>query len=99
MVQLLSWKNKIRFMDCRIGCGACCIAISISSPMPGMPEGKPAGERCIHLSCERKCRLFNHKERPQVCKDFAADPLVCGNSFEEAMTLLTELESKPIVSK
>lgn len=25
-------------MDCRSGCGACCIAPSISSPIPGMPE-------------------------------------------------------------
>ena len=28
---------------CRPGCGACCTAPSISSPIPGMPEGKPAG--------------------------------------------------------
>lgn len=26
--------------ECRPGCGACCIAPSISSPIPGMPEGK-----------------------------------------------------------
>ncbi|MDM6904545.1 YkgJ family cysteine cluster protein, partial [Enterobacter hormaechei] len=24
-------------MNCRIDCGACCIAPSISSPIPGMP--------------------------------------------------------------
>ncbi|HNV09555.1 MAG TPA: YkgJ family cysteine cluster protein, partial [Dokdonella sp.] len=29
-------------MSCRSGCGACCIAPSISSPIPGMPNGKPA---------------------------------------------------------
>ncbi|MCF5019628.1 YkgJ family cysteine cluster protein, partial [Pseudomonas lactis] len=29
-------------MKCREGCGACCIAPSISSPLPGMPQGKPA---------------------------------------------------------
>ncbi|MCR3872443.1 YkgJ family cysteine cluster protein, partial [Pseudomonas aeruginosa] len=28
-------------MQCRAGCGACCIAPSISSPLPGMPAGKP----------------------------------------------------------
>lgn len=27
-------------MDCRPGCGACCIAPSITSPIPGMPHGK-----------------------------------------------------------
>jgi hypothetical protein len=32
---------------CRPGCAACCIAPSISSPIPGMPHGKPAGVRCI----------------------------------------------------
>jgi Fe-S-cluster containining protein len=32
-------------MNCRLGCGACCIAPSISSPIPGMPQGKPAGVR------------------------------------------------------
>ena len=36
-------------MQCRAGCGACCIAISISSPIPGMPLGKPAGVRCVQL--------------------------------------------------
>ncbi|WP_429347626.1 hypothetical protein [Paraburkholderia sp. Clong3] len=27
---------------CRPDCGACCIAPSISSPIPGMPNGKPS---------------------------------------------------------
>jgi hypothetical protein len=27
-------------MDCRPQCGACCVAPSISSPIPGMPHGK-----------------------------------------------------------
>ena len=30
-------------LACRDGCGACCIAPSISSPIPDMPAGKPAG--------------------------------------------------------
>jgi Fe-S-cluster containining protein len=30
-------------MPCRNGCGACCIAPSISSPIPGMPHGKLSG--------------------------------------------------------
>ena len=32
-------------MECRSSCGACCIAPSINSPIPGMPHGKPAGVR------------------------------------------------------
>ncbi|QSA20024.1 YkgJ family cysteine cluster protein, partial [Vibrio furnissii] len=42
-------------MDCRLGCGACCIAPSISSPIPGMPNGKPAGTRCIQLNENNLC--------------------------------------------
>lgn len=79
-------------MECRIGCAACCIVISISSPIPGMPEGKPAGVPCIHLTPERHCGLFGKPERPKVCLDFNADPEVCGGSDEEAFALLFKLE-------
>ena len=36
-------------MECRTDCGACCIAPSISSPIPGMPQGKPAGDNAVIL--------------------------------------------------
>ena len=45
-------------MECRAGCGACCTAPSISSPIPGMPHGKPAGVRCVQLSDDNLCLLF-----------------------------------------
>lgn len=80
-------------MECRVGCGACCIAPSISSPIPGMPNGKPEGIPCVHLTDDYKCRLFNHPDRPEVCKNFQADRAVCGYSREEALKLLTELET------
>ncbi|MEI0618555.1 YkgJ family cysteine cluster protein, partial [Pseudomonas aeruginosa] len=51
-------------MQCRAGCGACCIAPSISSPLPGMPAGKPAGVRCLHLDENHLCGLFGRPERP-----------------------------------
>ena len=79
-------------MLCRPGCGACCIAISISSPIPGMPEGKPAGIRCLNLDDDFRCRLYGTPERPSVCIKFKAEPLICGNSREQAMDILTELE-------
>lgn len=82
-------------MKCRIGCGACCIAPSISSPIPGMPEGKPAGVPCIHLTADFKCGIFNHPDRPKVCADFQADPDVCGKSRDEALDILEGLESSP----
>ena len=79
-------------MECRVGCGACCIAPSISSPIPGMPNGKPSGMPCVHLTDDYKCALFNKPERPEVCKSFKADRAVCGYSRKEALQLLKELE-------
>ena len=75
-------------MNCREGCGACCIAPSISTPIPGMPNGKPAGERCLHLSVDYLCGLFGQPERPAVCGAFQADIEVCGSNREEAIKLI-----------
>jgi len=79
-------------MDCRI-CGACCIAISISSIIPGTGRPKAAGERCVHLLEDEKCELFDKPERPKVCSEFLAEPLFCGENREEAMEILTKLEN------
>lgn len=79
-------------MKCRAGCGACCIAPSISSPIPGMPNGKAAGERCLHLSKDHLCGLFGRPERPAVCAAFQADATVCGDTREAAIQLLGWLE-------
>lgn len=75
-------------MECRKNCGACCIAASISSPIPGMPGGKPAGIKCIHLMDDMICALYGNPSRPRVCIDFKPDPDFCGNSREEAMRIL-----------
>ena len=79
-------------MKCRVGCGACCIAPSISSPIPGMPNGKPAGIRCVQLDESNRCKLFGREERPAVCNRFKASREMCGQSFEEAFSYLQELE-------
>lgn len=84
-------------MQCRIGCGACCIAPSITSPIPGMPEGKPAGVRCIQLTDQNYCKLFGKPERPTVCSTFKALADVCGTENEHAYQLLTQLEIKTMV--
>ena len=76
-------------MNCREGCGACCIAPSISTPIPGMPDGKPAGQRCVQLSVHNLCLLFGQPQRPLVCSRFQADVQVCGDSNEQALELLT----------
>jgi len=81
-------------MLCRPGCAACCIAPSISSPIPGMPLGKPAGERCIQLDESGLCRIFGQSSRPRVCLDFVADEAVCGLTDEQALINLTHLEKQ-----
>jgi len=79
-------------MECRVGCGACCIALSISSPIPGMPHGKPAGVRCIQLTDDNRCRLFGHPDRPAVCTRLRPSREMCGDTTEDALAYLTELE-------
>ncbi|MDD5277593.1 MAG: YkgJ family cysteine cluster protein [Methylovulum sp.] len=79
-------------MQCRIGCGACSIAPSISSAMPLHPFGKPAGVRCLHLDSENKCSIFLQPSRPRVCNGFQATEVACGNTKEEAMAILSQWE-------
>ena len=81
-------------MDCRKNCGACCIALSISSPIPGMPDGKPAGVRCLHLLEDYSCAIYQSGERPKVCSDFKAEPDFCGSSREEALRILKSFADK-----
>ncbi|MEO2266684.1 YkgJ family cysteine cluster protein [Pseudoalteromonas pernae] len=80
-------------MDCRLGCGACCIAPSISSAIPGMPNGKKAGERCIQLDTNNLCKLFGMPSRPEVCSQFSATEDVCGSNDAQAMWRITQLEA------
>jgi hypothetical protein len=80
-------------MDCRPGSGACCIAHSISSPIPGMPQGKPAGVRCAQLDAGNRCRLFGHPERPAVCGGLRPSPEMCGTSAAHAVQWLSQLEA------
>lgn len=80
-------------MECRPGCGACCIAISISSPIPGMPEGKPAGVRCLHLTDDLRCAIFGQAGRPACCAGLQPSRDMCGDNREEAVAFLTWLEN------
>lgn len=79
-------------MECRTGCGACCIAPSISSPIPGMPEGKPAGVRCVQLTPDNRCLLFGLPGRPEVCSRLRPDAEMCGTGAGEALAWLAALE-------
>lgn len=79
-------------MNCRIGCAACCIAPSISTPIPGMAQGKPAGMPCVQLDAMGRCRLFGQPGRPPVCASLQPHPSMCGSGRDEAMAILAQLE-------
>jgi hypothetical protein len=79
-------------LACRPGCGACCIAPSISPSRPALPHGKPAGARCPHLTAAITCALFGSPDRPAVCGGLQPAAEMCGSSPAEAMAYLVRLE-------
>ncbi|MCU0967806.1 MAG: YkgJ family cysteine cluster protein [Rubrivivax sp.] len=83
-------------MECRQGCAACCIAPSISSPVPPRGRGpaapKPAGRRCVQLDDALRCRLFGDPARPAVCSSLQPSPEMCGTSRDHALAWLAALE-------
>ena len=90
-------------MNCRPGCGACCIALSISSPLPGRPFGKLAGVRCGQLSEDLRCAIFTGPQRPACCAGLKPSLEMCGNNQAEALAYLDWLEEAtkpaPTISK
>ncbi|HEY4371171.1 MAG TPA: YkgJ family cysteine cluster protein [Burkholderiales bacterium] len=80
-------------MNCRSGCGACCIAPSITSAIPGMPKGKPAGVRCVQLDAQNRCMIFGRPDRPAVCASLMPAAEMCGESAAQAMLWLARLEA------
>ena len=57
-----------------------------------MPEGKPAGVRCVQLTEDNCCRLFGKPERPRVCVNLKPMADMCGRTNQEAFALLEALE-------
>ncbi|ALM86692.1 YkgJ family cysteine cluster protein [Bordetella sp. N] len=80
-------------LSCRPGCGACCIAPSITSPLPGMPQGKPAGQRCAQLLDDMRCAVFGKPERPAFCGGLQAAADMCGPDRVHAIAWLSDLEA------
>lgn len=64
-----------------------------------MPNGKPAGVRCVQLSEDNRCLLFGKPERPAVCVSLRPTPEMCGESDEAALIYLMELERVTTPSK
>ena len=79
---------------CRAGCGACCVAPSISSAIPGMPAGKPGGVRCVQLDADNRCKLFGHPDRPAVCVSLRPSESMCGGNRDDAMRWLGWMEEQ-----
>jgi hypothetical protein len=75
-------------MDCRPGCGACCIAPSIST------LHKAAGVPCRHLDVGFRCRVFGAPQRPACCSGLQPSIEMCGNDRETALVWLTSLETE-----
>jgi hypothetical protein len=73
-------------MDCRPGCGACCIAPSIST------LAKPAGAACRHLDTDLRCAVFGLAGRPACCSGLQPSAEMCGASRDEALAWLAALE-------
>lgn len=80
-------------MECRPQCGACCTAPSINSPIPGMPNGKPAGVRCVQLDEQDRCKIFGQPERPAFCAGLQPSIEMCGENTAQAIAWLTHLET------
>ena len=87
---------------CRPGCAACCIAPSISGPIPDLhgpgSHAKPAGVPCVQLDEALRCRLFGDPRRPAVCASLQPAPHLSGTSANagenrtHALQFLTRLE-------
>lgn len=57
-----------------------------------MPDGKPAGVRCVQLSEDNRCLLFGKPERPAVCSSLRPTEEMCGRTRDEALVYLATLE-------
>ena len=79
-------------MLCHNNCAACCSVISISSSLPSMPNGKPAGIRCVNLNDKNLCEIYRKANYPLVCKNFKMNYETCGKSAEQANYNLERLE-------
>ncbi len=50
--------------------------------------------RCIQLDEDNRCKIFGLPERPAVCASLAPSPAMCGDSANQALLYLTQLEKE-----
>lgn len=57
-----------------------------------MPQGKPAGVRCVQLSEDNRCRIFGQADRPACCAGLQPAMDMCGESRFDALRWLAQLD-------
>ncbi|MFZ6674798.1 Fe-S-cluster oxidoreductase [Undibacterium sp. Xuan67W] len=55
-------------------------------------SGKPAGVRCIQLADDHRCKIFGQPERPACCSGLQASQEMCGETREQALIWIADLE-------
>ena len=58
-----------------------------------MPNGKPAGTRCVQLTEDNRCAIFGDPRRPAVCASLQPEPAMCGTDRAYALAWLARLET------
>ncbi|HHZ8505214.1 TPA: Fe-S-cluster oxidoreductase [Morganella morganii] len=56
--------------------------------------GKPANTRCVQLSAQNLCLIFGSPLRPAVCSGLQPSREMCGESRDDAMIYLLDLEKQ-----
>jgi len=57
-----------------------------------MPNGKPAGVRCVQLLEDLRCAIFGHPDRPACCSGLQPSAEMCGADREHALHWLVRLD-------
>lgn len=58
-----------------------------------MPQGKPAGVRCVQLGADERCLIFGQPERPSVCGSLRPSDEMCGDGRVYAIEWLGRMEA------
>ena len=57
-----------------------------------MPQGKPAGLPCVHLTESYTCAIFGDSRRPTVRATFRPEIAFCGVSRDDALQRIQQLD-------
>jgi hypothetical protein len=58
-----------------------------------MPNGKPAGVRCVQLGADHRCAIFGRPERPACCAGLQPSIEMCGRDRDHALLWLARLDA------